>query len=59
MAKLRVDTGLIKAALDLYFELNLWQDVIFCYTLLGMKYKVRFLLYTKILTTEWKILLNY
>lgn len=38
-ADLMLSLGLVKTALDTYLELQLWEDVILCYTLLEMKHK--------------------
>lgn len=40
LANLMLNLGMIKAALDLYLNLSLWEDVIVCYTILEMKHKV-------------------
>lgn len=40
LADLYVSLGLIKAALEEYLRLELWEDVIVCYTILQLRHKV-------------------
>ncbi|KAK5642026.1 hypothetical protein RI129_008193 [Pyrocoelia pectoralis] len=39
LAELMLNTGLVKASLDIYLKLQLWEEVIVCYTLLKMRHK--------------------
>ncbi|KAB0796138.1 hypothetical protein PPYR_10199 [Photinus pyralis] len=39
LAELMLNTGLIKASLDIYLRLKLWEEVIVCYTLLKLRHK--------------------
>lgn len=39
LADLMVSLGLIKAALDVYLKLELWEEVISCYTILQLRHK--------------------
>ncbi|XP_043475908.1 tetratricopeptide repeat protein 27 [Leptopilina heterotoma] len=39
LADQKLNLGLVKGALDLYLSLHLWEDVILCYTILGLKHK--------------------
>lgn len=38
-ADLMLNTGLVKASLDIYLQLQLWEEVIVCYTILKMRHK--------------------
>lgn len=40
LADQKLNLGLVKGALDLYLSLHLWEDVVLCYTILGLKHKV-------------------
>ncbi|KAF5269967.1 hypothetical protein FQR65_LT05766 [Abscondita terminalis] len=39
LAELMLNTGLIKASLEIFLRLELWEDVIVCYTLLKLRHK--------------------
>lgn len=38
-ADLMLNLGLVKSALEIYLHLQLWEEVIVCYTILNMRYK--------------------
>lgn len=38
-ADLMLNTGLVKASLEIYLKLQLWEEVIVCYTILKMRHK--------------------
>lgn len=38
-ADLMLNTGLVKASLEIYLQLQLWEEVIVCYTILKMRHK--------------------
>ncbi|OXU30979.1 hypothetical protein TSAR_009744 [Trichomalopsis sarcophagae] len=38
-ATVMLNLGMVKAALELFLKLNLWEDVIICYTILELKHK--------------------
>ncbi|GJQ84206.1 hypothetical protein Trydic_g2878 [Trypoxylus dichotomus] len=38
-ADVMLNLGLVKASLDVYFKLQLWEEVIVCYTILNMRHK--------------------
>lgn len=38
-ADVMLNLGLVKASLDIYFRLKLWEEVIVCYTILNMRHK--------------------
>ena len=40
LADLMLNLGMIKSALDIYLNLQLWEEVIVCYTILELKHKV-------------------
>lgn len=59
LADQKLNLGLVKGALDLYLSLHNWEDVILCYTILGLKHKViifKNILHLKLFLTEKKIL---
>lgn len=39
MAELMLNTGMVKASLQVYLKLQLWEEVILCYTILNMRAK--------------------
>lgn len=40
MADLMLNLGLVKASLDLYLRLQMWEEVIVCYTIMQLRHKV-------------------
>lgn len=52
-ANLMLNLGMVKAALDLYLKLSLWEDSIVCYTILEMKSKVSKAI-SKIVYYSWR-----
>lgn len=43
LADAMLSLGMIKGALDLYLQLQLWEEVIVCYTILELRHKVNIL----------------
>ncbi|KAF2884216.1 hypothetical protein ILUMI_21951 [Ignelater luminosus] len=39
LAEIMLNLGMIKASLDIYLQLQLWEEVIVCYTILQMRHK--------------------
>lgn len=40
LGDLMLSLGMVKTSLDLYLRLQLWEEVIVCYTMLDLRHKV-------------------